>query len=633
MSGPRTLLRLPGHLIWFPRTTHAIAMIETSIVAAFSYRITDFRLWTNPIMKVAAATDYWQANIEAYSGKAQSSRRDASLFTRFATSLALLQSAYHAKCSLHVTREVAMPPASKRRKVLGAATSSSAVPSTQRRIQSFGKISKAQVQPIGKVLLDKEKVLVDSDGKSALKLGSGAKRKSQWIESNLEKNEETINNSTKQVSLLVNGSGLDDAEHEPYQLPSPLSSQPVTPRKKASSKSVNRETPAKSANLRSKSLTSLSSAPSITIRQSTPACPVTSQEDGSDDEKSSRLPEELQDLINLHSCFLTALSLHYAHNGSMTPADLRNLGPSIGRAWRKRRVTVEDVQRTLALIENKSKSGVQDSNLLFLSDYGLGKLCVEIRDYQNVQKLQRRPVNEEDLNDLFIRNLEQRWKEYKNLQLENSSPAAFIASLPILPITACASLSKLAPLLSKGQLRLEDLKAGAIRAQQSSSYKISSKALTSPQNRPKPTTTRSTDLLSRIKAKQLHQSTLPLPPSSESQVRKSALQRLTEVAPVIESLAASSKIHANDDAVAEIFKMKTAHASFTMPTLVQHLQMSLRNPVGKEEAVRCVRLLAEVAPEWMVVRNVGRMIGVTVRGIGIGRAEMVKRVERLMGTL
>lgn len=79
--------------------------------------------------------------------------------------------------------------------------------------------------------------------------------------------------------------------------------------------------------------------------------------------------------------------------------------------------------------------------------------------------------------------------------------------------------------------------------------------------------------------------------------------------------------------------MKVAHASFTMPTLVQHLQMSLRNPIGKEEAVGCVRLLTEVAPEWVGVRCVGKMVGVTVRGAGVGREEMGRRVGVLMEKL
>ena len=71
----------------------------------------------------------------------------------------------------------------------------------------------------------------------------------------------------------------------------------------------------------------------------------------------------------------------------------------------------------------------------------------------------------------------------------------------------------------------------------------------------------------------------------------------------------------------------------TMPTLVQHLQMSLRNPISKDEAVRCIKLLAdEIAPEWVGMREVGKCIGIMIRpGKAVGREEMKKRVETCLG--
>ena len=66
----------------------------------------------------------------------------------------------------------------------------------------------------------------------------------------------------------------------------------------------------------------------------------------------------------------------------------------------------------------------------------------------------------------------------------------------------------------------------------------------------------------------------------------------------------------------------------TMPTLVQHLQTSLRNPISKDEAVRCVRLLADdIAPEWIGMREVGKCIGIMIRpGKVVGREEMRRRI-------
>lgn len=75
--------------------------------------------------------------------------------------------------------------------------------------------------------------------------------------------------------------------------------------------------------------------------------------------------------------------------------------------------------------------------------------------------------------------------------------------------------------------------------------------------------------------------------------------------------------------------------SFTMSTLVQHLQMSLKNPISKEDAVSCVRLLAtEVAPSWVKIKELGKVVGVTVwRGGRIRREELAGRVEELLRRL
>lgn len=368
-----------------------------------------------------------------------------------------------------------------------------------------------------------------------------------------------------------------------------------------------------------------------------------------DPEQAPKLPDELQDLINLYSSFLTTISLHYAHHGSLIPADVRILRPGIERAWGKRRVSNDDVRRILAIAQNVP-SLEHDEKLpgckgtFYLSDYGQGKICVEIgKDV----KTQRCPINEEMLNSEFVAKLEVQWSQYTSKSDTPSAPA-FIAQLPLFPITTYASISKLAPLLHKGQRRLEDLKAGAIKAQLSSqlvrSASSTSEAKVVANIAP---TKRSDSLLSRIRAKQLHQSTLAPPPSTATILRKSMLQRLEELAPVLEILTSSASrstfsrsLNTTTHTIrisSSLMEMTEQHGtySFTMPTLVQHLQMSLKNPISKEDAVSCVRLLAtEVAPNWVKIKEVGKVIGVTVwRGGRIGREELVGKVEELLEKL
>ncbi|MCJ1344984.1 hypothetical protein MMC31_003189 [Peltigera leucophlebia] len=365
-------------------------------------------------------------------------------------------------------------------------------------------------------------------------------------------------------------------------------------------------------------------------------------------EQAPKLPDELQDLINLYSSFLTALSLHYAHHGSLIPADVRILRPGIERAWGKRRVSNDDVRRILAIAQNLP-SVEHDEKLpgykgtFCLSDYGQGKICVEIEDDAKSQGVRRCPINEEFLNSEFVANLEAKWSQYTS---KADTPAAptFIAHLPLFPITTCASISKIAPLLYKGQRRLEDLKAGAIKAQLSSQLAQSASSNSEAKVAANiPPNNRSDSLLSRIRAKQLHQSTLAPPPSTAKILRKSTLQRLEELAPVLEILTSSASrstfsrslnTTTHTIRISSLMEMTEQHGtySFTMPTLVQHLQMSLKNPISKEDAVSCVRLLAtEVAPSWVKIKEVGKVIGVTVwRGGRIGREELAGRVEELL---
>lgn len=508
----------------------------------------------------------------------------------------------------------------------------SAALANQRGIQAFGKISKAQIQLHGKSVLERKEASIEIHQEIKLDATPGKKRKLGSFDdySPEQKGCDEASNTETPQSPKKQRRPTADCKDDAAVLLHPSTSASATPRKRRSLRQTELETPTKGARSLLETLALPSSSPSSPTSSSVaeneetpPSSPEPTEAPYLRLHAPTGLPDEVQDLINLHSSFLTTLSLHYAHHGSMTPADLRNLTPGIERAWKKRKVTTDDLRRILAL--------EQDENLacpLVLTDYGHGKICIEITDLKHPQNAQRRPLNEEALNFSFFQNLQQQWASYISTKPPNPSPVAFISSLGLVSIEPCASLSKIAPLLSKGQRRLEDLKAGAIRAQQTPLKSTTAKSVSSPRSKVKQTGARSTDLFSRLKAKQLHQSTLPLPPSTELLARKSALQRLPDIAPVLDSLAVSSNKHCDNDADAEAAKSRVTHASFTMPTVVQHLQMSLRNPIGKEEGMRCVRLLAEIVPEWVGVREVGKVVSVTVRGLGIGRDELERRIGR-----
>ena len=526
-----------------------------------------------------------------------------------------------------------MPQATKRRKVPATAAHSLTAPAAQRSIEAFGKISKAQIQDPEKGVLGKNGT--ETHCRDVYSSWNSKKRKLGPTCSPVDEEEREEGSS-----LSEQASPTDDSSSRPAErsLQSPSApNQTRTPRKKAALRSNYVDTPTKGARscldslaLASSSPSSNSSSPSRTTHYETsPSSPASTESESFQHPESHQLPDELQELASLHSSFLTALSLHYAHNGSMTPADLRTLGPGIERVWRKRKVSLHDVRMILAIGRPNGAEVYENAKPLCLSDYGQGKVCVEIADHPNFRTATRRPVNEELLNVIFLQDLEQRWICYKNDNPADPCPSDFLASLPLLTITSRTPLLKVNPLLSKGQRRLEDLKAGAIKAQQKPLSITSANPISLPQPKTKQTSTRSTDLFSRLKAKQLHQSTLPLPPSVEALARKSALQRLHEITPVLEGLALSSKKHANDDAATVGVGSMAYPVSFTMPTLVQQLQMSLRNPICKEEVIRCVRILADMVPEWVGLKEVGRVHAVTIKGAGLQKDELERKIESL----
>lgn len=316
------------------------------------------------------------------------------------------------------------------------------------------------------------------------------------------------------------------------------------------------------------------------------------------------LPSELLDLINLHAAFLTALSIHCAHNGTHSPADLRNLCPDVARAWGKRRVTLEDIRRTLGVMNTNIPEGNKNHRIsqLGVSDYGHGKICIEINSTAGKAGRIARPVNENFLNEIFVRGLETAWEEKD----ADTPIRKFVESLPLEPIIPCPSLIKMSPLLAKGQRRLEDLKVGIIIRKEAVKEKT-----------PETIDGRKLTLLERLRAKQLHQSTLPPPPSKTDVARKAALQRIEEVAGVLNILSTSSSVGQQ-------------RISFTLPTVLGKLRDSFKTPMSNEEGATCVRLLAsEIAPEWVKIVKLGKVEALVVnRDEKPGEEDIRERARR-----
>ncbi|KAI0451685.1 hypothetical protein F5B21DRAFT_486327 [Xylaria acuta] len=353
----------------------------------------------------------------------------------------------------------------------------------------------------------------------------------------------------------------------------------------------------------------LESSPS---RSSSPATVDTSVA-GSDSEldtkstKPGGLPEEVLGLIDLHTAFLKTLTLHYAHNGSNVPADLRVLCPNIARAWGKKKVTDIDIRICLGII-NKSPS---PSNGPFrLSNYGRGKICIEIEQSRSFG-----PLNENKLNTLFRTNIGALWDEF--LANGQRDASAFLTTLPKAPVMLCDSVTKASPLLLKGQQRLEDLKHGiAVKRQEKAVSNRPSAAVDTPMAN---ADAKKMSLLDRIRLKSMQKAALPAGLSPAQLERRAALQRAEDVAALIGMLSRASG--------------DGGRVSFTMAALLEKLKDSFRMGISKQEGAVCLRLLAsEVAPEWVrIVILSGRENVVVEVASEVGKPEVARRVQGILG--
>ena len=466
-----------------------------------------------------------------------------------------------------------MPTAIKRRKVAATARNASSPTAQFLGIGAFGRVSKASsTEKAGKAKKDYGTIAITSY--------STTEKKRKLVDIEEE--------STEDVSTIISAA-IQDRSIKPLPRRSNDSHIfPNTPNRPITKANSSSDTPTKGARslfnelFVSKPLAN-ASFETETLTQNTKTTTKSTSL------LAHEIPIELLDLINLHAAFLTALSIYYAHNGTHSPADVRMLCPHVARAWGKRGVTLLDIRRSLGVTNTEISDGAKDPTMskLSLSNYGQGKICVEVRTTSGKAGRMPRPLNEDVLNEIFVRGLKAAWHGRGDT---NMKAPEFISNLPLEAITTCSSLTKMSPLLAKGQRRLEDLKAGIIVKKAPPKAEI-------PVETPiggKPT------LLERLRAKQLHQSTLPAPPTKEELSRQAALQRIEEVVAVLTILSTSTSVGQQ-------------RISFTIPTLLGKLRDSCKNPISREEGTACVRLLAsELTPDWVRLVKMGSVDALVV---------------------
>ncbi|KAF2675024.1 hypothetical protein BT63DRAFT_420263 [Microthyrium microscopicum] len=363
------------------------------------------------------------------------------------------------------------------------------------------------------------------------------------------------------------------------------------------------------------SASNLSSATNLKRkRHASPEIDIAVSSPPSSPTRSNGFTNELEDLKRLNCAFLSALSLHYAHNGNSNTVDLRMLTPSITKLWGKRKVTIEDIRLIVAIIHSTSTSkSATTATRFLLKDYGEGKVCLErVARQRKGRGPAQRTFNEADTIATFNANLASLWESHSK-QIPSS---CFTASISPEPLVPSSTLAKLGPLRAKGQRRLEDVLTPFKNINLSDHtptrpFKRTKAAHTStvaPVSKDKENTTpeppanpsdRSSSLLARIHAKEAAAASAAPAPTKEQRERMAALQRAEEVLQVLQMLA--------------VAKGGSARASFPMSMLVRNVQASMRSPLAREEIERVIKLLqTEVAPGHIGVVTFGSVTGVVV---------------------
>jgi hypothetical protein len=330
-------------------------------------------------------------------------------------------------------------------------------------------------------------------------------------------------------------------------------------------------------------------------------------------ENQDSLPEELEQLKDLYTAFLAALSIHYAHDGSTLPVEVRQLLPTTTSHWKKRNVTLIDLQRILAL---EARAG----SVFVLEDFGrAGIQVVRIQQRAATTKRMTSYIDEVELSAIFEETLKKEWRQFESSTgKENRDGKAFLAQISLAPIKINESAKNAAPLFSRGQQRLADLRAGPASTPLAAAQATAAAHLA---NDTSSTTVgtqdRSTALLDRILAKQTLLASLPSGPSKAILERRAALHRVEDVSRVLTLLASANK---------------GGRYSLSLSATTSQLQQSLRNPINAAEVEQCLGLIAnDIAPGFVRIVRTAEVKGVVVaRNAAVGVAELRARVQKAL---
>lgn len=334
-----------------------------------------------------------------------------------------------------------------------------------------------------------------------------------------------------------------------------------------------------------------------------------------------QLSQTLLDLISMHAAFLKALSLHFAHNGASTPAELNGLADSMTRLWKKHTVRGQDLQRMLGAYEVFSKpeymtlEKVERKECPFeMTTSGLGLTVRTTIRYVAPSKF-----DEGVLQAAYFDAIQ---------RLSVSDP--FTDECPTFPLLTVHLGTQTSLHRAKAAATRAEILSLSASAQSRSTPDFSKLSISDPsEHTPASVKSRTLSLFDRVRAKGL-ESANNAALTSEQILRRRATGRITEIVEFLRmkqhqklSVQFHGSVHDTHEKVRE-----TAKVSFSLGAIVRDIQQSVGVPIGEDEVRLCLRILSrEVPGDWCRIIEFGTVTGLTLQGHGMSGVEVKKLLE------
>jgi hypothetical protein len=324
----------------------------------------------------------------------------------------------------------------------------------------------------------------------------------------------------------------------------------------------------------------------------------------------------LKSVLSLHENFLKALSIHFAHNGLSTPAELGSLLKTVTCLWKKHVVRKEDIQRLLALYEI---SGDQDRSaevqpgcnvshregpfqLTSSGPTGNMRVCIEYVGTQDIdaRSIMRSPFSERDLQYLFEMDLLCLYRASRN---KSNAHLAFLSgSLADFPLLSCSMGTQSMTRQEKtSACRAEILSiSNASQQRQQKRVNIQPDPFTEAPDKAGVEVTlavksRTQSLFERIAARQAVNASSSAPTAADI-LGRHAVGRISEVVEILRMKQQQKSVgrnhmlsYTNNTSPTKVGQ----RVSFSMKQLQVEIRDSASVPIGDEEIRLCLRMLAE----------------------------------------